>query len=635
MVLSQRGQLTIEWIVLLAAVLLVGLLAAGYFFTQQQQFSQSSNEQVVEAELKSITTAADQVFRQGPGASTQVKINLPTGVELSQSGLSGQTAFIQYEDQTIRSRSSVPLRGPFPWKNGSTTVAVESRARYVWVGPVLVKLSQYVVSLSLLPSAEKTQSITVTNATTKTVPVHVLLPPDDNFVSIKSNADSFELEAGTSREVVFTFTASPLAFGNTDTNIIFQVTDGEVTEDLEVPVMIDFESTTPGNGLRFIPGSVSLTIADEGTQSLSVRLCNDSSSLSTGLQLAPSAVFDKSLPLIEGTVWDVAADEGHYYAVTQEGQLFVWLSDFTFLKKVPVGLNALRAIYPSTSRVWVASTDGSVYGLSLDNWTILTELRQNGAAMRDVVADGTFVYAASNDGFIHVWNESTGDYETRLSNSESPVNAVSAKNDYVIFSSDDQNVYVYTKNGFVFQHSLSFESTPISLTETSAQLFVGLQTGEVAVFNKSDFSTQYTLPLSFEPIHGLFADEENGYFSALASTDGIYFLDLNGNIRLHESEGTFMQSGNVANDEYAIAGSLENGVFVFKYAGFDQVVGGQWMALENPPVQIAAHDCAPVYLSVTVPPQMVATTYAGSIRATDAQDHEATWYAQINVTEEE
>lgn len=626
-----RGQLAIEWIVLSAVALLVLVLVAGNWYASQQTIVTQSNTGLIQSQLDALSEKAKTVFQQGAGATQTQSIDLPSEVNLEQSGINGSTLFIQLGSETIRSVASVPLQGSFPSNTGRLNVPVTSRASYVWVGVVLAQLSKYQLSFDLAPSQSINQTITLTNPNSFAVDVNVTLPPNLNSLTMNANPSFFTLDANQTKDVILSYTASALAFDRVETNATFSLQYEETKENLVVPVTVQFINENSGGLLRFVPAYWNLSSNTEETSEQTIRLCNDAGVDLENITLTPSTVYSVALPKLTGTIWTIAQDDNRFYLGTQSGEVYSYLSDFTYLSHTSVTTSPIRAIFEKNNRLYTASTDSNVYVLSTTDWNTLMVLNQGDSPVKAVYADEQFAYAGHDDGIVNVFSISNGSWVTRLQNSSESINAVIADDDYIYFASKDENVYVYRKSGLLFEQRIPFSSNVLSLSLTQNGFLAGTQNGEVIQFEKSNFTiVRQSAPLE-GAIRSISSPLDVSFVVAATGDSGVYFLNESFLPVLHTSVGTTMQSALAKENGDVIVGSIDLGAYAIRYDGFEELVAGSWLSIPDwNGKKINAKECESIQVSLTVPPQTINQSFIGSITA-ENEETSAKWYVQVNV----
>lgn len=625
-----KGQLAVEWIVLAAVAVLVLVFVAGSWMQSQQSAVTQSQTSIVQAQLDTVTQTAKTVFRQGPGATQTLSVDLPEQLDVNRSGIAGYTTFLQLGSDTIRSVSSAPLQGNFPSKGGRYNIQITSRADYVWVGPLLATLSHYRLAFDLAPSSSTTKTIRITNPSEETITVNVVLPQNESFLTANSDSATFTLGAGESEEVSLSYTASALAFDHFDTNVLFNVSDGLVTEPLLVPVSIQFVGENSGGQLRFVPSFWSTLANVSETDTTTVRLCNDSSNSMSGLSIEPSTIYSVALPKLSGTVWSLALYGDQILAGTQNGDVYAFLSDFTYLRQVNVSSSPIRALSVQSNRAYASSTDGNVYAISLTDFNILFSMQQGGSPVKAVAADEGFVYAGSDDGIVNVFSATNGSWVTRVQNSTESVNAVLLDDTYLYFGSKDGSVYVYQKAGLTFERSISLGSSVQSLSKTSNGFLAGTQSGNIFSYRKSDWSIVHQTSIVGE-VRSISAPLDESFVVVSAGEQGVYFLNGSYTPVLHTSIGTTMQSVIAKEDGDVFVGSIDLGAYAIRYAGFEQLVAGSWITMNDFTNQtIDAHTCKSISFSLTVPPDAISQVFAGTLSAQNV-DNATKLYVQVRV----
>ena len=116
---------------LLFAIVLVIVLQSNIFGAVNTELSATT----VSTALDQIVEASERVYKQGTGAKTQIRIQIPNNVKSTK--ITG--AAIAYtlneggKNSTIAVEKTIQINGSLPINEGSYTVAVEKKKNYVKV----------------------------------------------------------------------------------------------------------------------------------------------------------------------------------------------------------------------------------------------------------------------------------------------------------------------------------------------------------------------------------------------------------------------------------------------------------------------------------------------------------------------
>ncbi len=129
----RKAQYSLE-VVLVVSALLFSLMVV--LVLQTNVFGTINNEMraaTVTTAIDQVLDASETVYKQGTGATTQVKVKIPANVETSRitGGVVGYTLDEKGKNSTIVKETTIPINGSLPTNEGTYLLTVRSEKDFV------------------------------------------------------------------------------------------------------------------------------------------------------------------------------------------------------------------------------------------------------------------------------------------------------------------------------------------------------------------------------------------------------------------------------------------------------------------------------------------------------------------------
>jgi len=196
-----KAQASVELLVILSVLLIVFSTVS---FVAQEQYQESQmNLDAVKAKnaLRTMLSAASDVYSQGEGATSRVYVDIPGRIESAEVG----QRFLKYRMdlagriQDVMEPSDMCLTGYIPGEAGGQWVQVESRGGCVMFGESLIKVSAGRLNYRLYAGDTQEQTIRFTNYDTKQANLSLTVTGTDMLVL---SAENITVEPGETLSVV-------------------------------------------------------------------------------------------------------------------------------------------------------------------------------------------------------------------------------------------------------------------------------------------------------------------------------------------------------------------------------------------------------------------------------------------------
>ncbi|NYZ76009.1 hypothetical protein H0N98_02050 [Candidatus Micrarchaeota archaeon] len=246
-----RGQTAVEWVVMLAASLIVLFIIISISSQYLSELTQSKINTEARNTVEDLAYAAKQVYYQGEGSRMQVLITIPEGVNASKSGISNRAINLNVLGTDFPAIMDFDVRGRIPTKPGGYTVWVTAKKGYVLIGTTSLNAnpnSIYVHFFSQNQSQSSQSDVFFSNDGDSNIDVNLTLnfPSGNVSVSLTNPSDTgFALTPSGSRDVLLNFSATANAYGSYSGTLYANASNGdELTVDIIVDVTSQVCTTT-------------------------------------------------------------------------------------------------------------------------------------------------------------------------------------------------------------------------------------------------------------------------------------------------------------------------------------------------------------------------------------------------------
>jgi len=256
MLLSSKGQASVELVVVLGITLIIILafviLSSDFVsdLSGQRSYNEAANS------VQRLAYAADSVFAQGDGASTQVKVVIPHNAVLSpNASFIGKPANapastasnlinIDVDGTDVFAVAKETVVGSFPNASGTYAMRVVSKGSYVAIGNYFFDVDKQSVYASMAKGETRSPSLVFTSTGNEAVAVS--LNTDWNAlypnVPLAISSSSFNLNPGGMNTVMLTFSPNSNAAGIYSTTLSVTGTSASgVAETFTIPMSVEVQ----------------------------------------------------------------------------------------------------------------------------------------------------------------------------------------------------------------------------------------------------------------------------------------------------------------------------------------------------------------------------------------------------------
>ena len=281
-----KGQSSIEFLIVVAFSLVA--LAGIVFFANSriEGVNSTLNEQLAQSSVDSLASAAKSVFVQGNGAVKSLVLRIPEKINSGKSGILNDSIVYNVSGRSFFKSLDFPIEGSLPLEAGYKVVRVSSSNGIVSFAPSSVFLSKFSFFVFLRQGSSFQDSLVLKNYSRNNVLVSLKKALNSGDVSLSFSTLEFDLNSGSSESVELLFSSKPTASGNYFGGITASITDVNVFETVEVPLIFEVSGT---GILSVFPSSISGNFLAGSSHSQTLSVCNNSQGMLSGIIFQASA----------------------------------------------------------------------------------------------------------------------------------------------------------------------------------------------------------------------------------------------------------------------------------------------------------------------------------------------------------
>ena len=282
-----RAQASVEMLVVLIAALLILGVLVDFANTQLTQLRHQKAIQDAEVAIQQIISAANETYSQGPGATKNIQIHWPAGVDASNSRISGNSLIVRVFSTDVVGIAKPMLSGSIPTNEGDKFLRVKAFDGFVAIGDSLLSVSPTFVFSSMNRDENDSATLTITNASSSTA--SLALTSDWNYsdVNLSLSSDG-NISSGGVYVVDVNFQSSSNAIGAYTGSLTISGTFSSKIESLIVPLTAEIFAGNTGSLVTY-PSSFSASTQGADTNAQTIQLCNTSTTSIKNITLAPSS----------------------------------------------------------------------------------------------------------------------------------------------------------------------------------------------------------------------------------------------------------------------------------------------------------------------------------------------------------
>ena len=187
-----KGQVSIEYVILLAVSLIFFIAIIAIAYDQFAGIGQVKSRDISVNSLKTIASAAKEVYLQGSGARKTVVVTFPPEVEDNSIGITNNSLHLIHAGTDISFPVDYPIRGDLPTSAGTYEITLISIGTAVQIGMAPIFLSPPSLIFNFCAGANSTLSsnstLSVTNQQNETMDVSLIV--DWTYVNVTLNVSN-------------------------------------------------------------------------------------------------------------------------------------------------------------------------------------------------------------------------------------------------------------------------------------------------------------------------------------------------------------------------------------------------------------------------------------------------------------
>jgi hypothetical protein len=288
-----RGQVSVEFLIILSVTLLAFLIFMG--ISQSESVGISMTKEKVDASnaVRSMSSAAQEVFSQGAGARKKITVTIPQGFERNQSFIKGNAIKIRSAGQDFVELTDFEVYGTLPLSSGKSEIWVVSEGDRVRIGNSLLEVDRETINVIIGSNDSRTEALTISNPGNLTVKVRLYAQWPHTNVSMKMSDDAFILNPFSSDVLLLSFSSAERirdAFFVSYLNI--SATDQYGNEEqIKLPISVEASvNILPQGGppLVVTPSFFNTTLRQGGSEVKTFQVCTNSETELSSVDFTPT-----------------------------------------------------------------------------------------------------------------------------------------------------------------------------------------------------------------------------------------------------------------------------------------------------------------------------------------------------------
>jgi hypothetical protein len=285
----RKGQAAVELMVVLAVSVAVLIAIYSYSATSMIEMNRQKMVDDAQASVNSLEQAANDVYRQGVGATKKVFYTVPNGVEESRSGIEADSFVLNVLGTDVYAKPEVCLQGSLSVEQGGHWVWITAQEDCVFVGMQNIELDKTSSYVTLSQSDSQQDVITVTNNSSEATTVFLAESWLHSDVTLGLSITAFGLAAGVSQPVTLTYASNSSASGNYAGSLgIGASFDSSADQNISLPLNAEIQVLAGGSNLAVFPASHLKGMAASEVDSNSFQVCNNGDSDMTTVSFSDS-----------------------------------------------------------------------------------------------------------------------------------------------------------------------------------------------------------------------------------------------------------------------------------------------------------------------------------------------------------
>ncbi len=211
--MNGKAQTTVELLVILAIGLVVLAAFVGFITNQIVILQKTQAQKSAQATLEQLVAAINDVYVQGEGATKQVTVIWPSGIDASNSSITGKTIRLRVYDSDLV-KSAIPnITGSLPTTAETQRVTVRAFEGFVGIGDLTLLPFPSSVYLTMTRDQNSTSTIRLQSSSSATATVTPSLTWNNTLVSASTNTTPFVISSAADVNRDVNVSAGSLAVG--------------------------------------------------------------------------------------------------------------------------------------------------------------------------------------------------------------------------------------------------------------------------------------------------------------------------------------------------------------------------------------------------------------------------------------
>ncbi len=298
----RKGQAAVELMVVLAISVTVLIAIYSYSATSMGEMNKQKIVDEAQTSVNSLEQAANDVYKQGVGATKKVFYKVPSGIDQTKSGIESDTFVLNVLSTDVYAKPDVCLQGSLETEQGGHWAWVTAQEECVFVGTQSIAVDKTSSYVTLSQSDSQDDIITVTNNGSETAAMFLAESWAHTDVTFGMSTSEFSLGTGASQPVTLTYTSNASATGNYAGSLgIGASFPSSADQNISLPLNAEVQVAGGGGGsLAVFPSTHVKGMVSNEVDNNSFQACNSGDTILTSISFSDSETIAAWIGAISG-----------------------------------------------------------------------------------------------------------------------------------------------------------------------------------------------------------------------------------------------------------------------------------------------------------------------------------------------
>lgn len=282
-----RGQSSVELIVIMAAALLILGVLVTLVSDQVTKLQKEQSIKLASASIAKLVEGVNEVYLQGSGATRQVVLTWPEGVDPTQSYILDHSIVVSVAGTTIVGTTKPIVTGSLPVGAGLQSIRLKAYDGFVAIGSLSLIASPSTIFTAMNRDQNTSIHVTFTNNSSQDATLSLVDDWNYSLVDLNLSSSSGNIPAGSTYGLDLNFYASPTAVGAFTGKLNVQATFPGSVETMVIPITAQVYTGNTGD-ISVYPSFLTVNTFGSDTNQVIMQVCNTGASALKSISFTPS-----------------------------------------------------------------------------------------------------------------------------------------------------------------------------------------------------------------------------------------------------------------------------------------------------------------------------------------------------------